>query len=83
MQNNNIDIIKILENKLQGKSAQIVLGQLGNALVKTSEGAHRDVVKALVEADEKAAVSAITGIDLGVNFQCIYYDSSRSSKRKR
>ena len=79
MQSNNIDIIKILENKLQGKPAQILLGQLGNALVKTSEGAHRDAVKALVDADEKSAVSAITGIDLGANLGVMFHFRTSNS----
>jgi formate hydrogenlyase subunit 5 len=73
MSRNSIDILKILETKLQGKPIQIVLGQLGLASIKTSGVSHRDVIKTLVDADEKTAVSAITGIDLGANIGVYYH----------
>jgi formate hydrogenlyase subunit 5 len=73
MTNSSIDILKILEAKLQGKNVQIVPGQLGTATVKTSGGSHREVFKVLEEADEKTAVSAITGLDLGANIGVYYH----------
>jgi Ni,Fe-hydrogenase III large subunit/Ni,Fe-hydrogenase III component G len=73
MASNNIDIVKILENKLKGKPVQILLGQLGTAAVKTNADSHRDVVKTLVDADEKTAVTSITGIDLGANIGVYYH----------
>src|SRR5437763_92348 len=73
MPSSNIDIMKILETKLQGKPAQIIPGLLGTATIKTSQGSHRDVFKVLVEADEYTAVSAITGIDLGTNIGVFYH----------
>ena len=72
MPNSNIDIINVIESKLKDK-VQIQLGQLGKAAIVTNDGLHRDVLKAMVEADEKTAVSAITGLDLGANLGVLYH----------
>jgi hypothetical protein len=71
MPNNDINIVQILEDKLQGKPVQVVLGQLGTAAIKTSPSSHRDVFKVLVDADEKTAITSITGIDLCSTIWCI------------
>lgn len=73
MPNNDINIVQILEDKLQGKPVQVVLGQLGTAAIKTSPSIHRDVFKVLVDADEKTAITSITGIDLGANIGVFYH----------
>ena len=73
MPNNEINIIKILEDKLQGKSVQVIPGQLGTAAVKASPSTHRDVFKVLVDADEKTATTSITGIDLGAKIGVYYH----------
>ncbi|MGA3288922.1 MAG: NADH-quinone oxidoreductase subunit C [Candidatus Bathyarchaeia archaeon] len=70
--NNNIDIIKVIETKLKDK-VQIQLGQLGKAAIVTINGLHRDVLKAMVEADEKTAITAITGLDLGPSLGVLYH----------
>jgi NADH-quinone oxidoreductase subunit D len=70
--NSNIDIINVIETKLKDK-VQIQLGQLGKAAIVTSNGLHRDVLKAMVEADEKTAITAITGLDLGANLGVLYH----------
>jgi formate hydrogenlyase subunit 5 len=70
--NSNIDIINVIESKLKDK-VQIQLGQLGKAAIVTNNGLHRDVLKAMVEADEKTAISAITGLDLGANIGVYYH----------
>jgi formate hydrogenlyase subunit 5 len=72
MPNNNIDIINVIETQLKDK-VQIQLGQLGKAAIVTNDGLHRDVLKAMVEADEKTAISAITGLDLGANIGVYYH----------
>ncbi len=72
MQNSKIDIINVVESKLKEK-VQIQLGQLGKAAIVTSNGLHRDVFKAMVEADEKTAIVAITGLDLGKNLGILYH----------
>ena len=69
---NKIDIINVIESKVQAK-IQIQMGQLGKAAIVTSNGSHRDVIKAMVEADEKTAISAITGLDLGQNMGILYH----------
>ncbi len=70
---NSIDIVSVLEQKLQGKSIQIMPGQLGKALVIADNGLHRDVVKAMLDADEKTAVAAVSGVDLGTNLGVFYH----------
>ncbi len=79
MPNSNIDILKILETKLSGKPVQVLPGQLGTAAIKVSSGAHRDVFKTLVEADDHTAVSAITGLDLGSNLGVYYHVRTSNS----
>ena len=69
---NSIDIVNVIESIVQDKS-QIQMGQLGKAAIITSNGSHRDVIKAMVEADEKTAISAITGLDLGQNLGILYH----------
>ena len=72
MQPNKIDIIKVVESKL-GDKVQIQMGQLGKAAIITTNGLHRDVLKAMVEADEKTAIVAITGLDLGQTLGVLYH----------
>ncbi len=72
MPTSNVDVISAIESKLKDK-AQIQLGQLGTAAVITSNGLHRDVLKAMLEADEKTGITAITGLDLGANLGLIYH----------
>jgi Ni,Fe-hydrogenase III large subunit/Ni,Fe-hydrogenase III component G len=69
---NNIDIIKVIESKVKDPN-QIQMGQLGKAAIVTSNGSHRDVIKAITEADEKTAISAITGLDFGQNLGVLYH----------
>jgi formate hydrogenlyase subunit 5 len=68
-----MEIMKLLETKLQGKPAQIAPNQLGIAVIKTTGSSHRDVLKILMDSDEKTAISAITGIDLGTNLGVYYH----------
>jgi formate hydrogenlyase subunit 5 len=72
MPNSNIDIISVIETKLKDK-VQIQPGQLSTATIITNNGLHRDVLKAMVDADEKTAIVAITGIDLGANIGVYYH----------
>jgi formate hydrogenlyase subunit 5 len=78
LQNSNIDIIKVIESKL-GDKVQIQLGQLGKATIVTNNGLHRDVIQAMIDADEKAAISAITGLDLGANLGVLYHFRTSNS----
>jgi Ni,Fe-hydrogenase III large subunit/NADH:ubiquinone oxidoreductase subunit C len=72
MLNGKIDIVNAIESKLDGK-VQIQLGQLGTATINTSNGLHKDVLQAMIEADEKTAITAITGLDLGANIGILYH----------
>ncbi len=72
MSNSRIDIVSAIESKLKGK-VQIQLGQLGTAAITTSNGLQRDVLQAMVEADEKTTITAITGLDLGANLGVLYH----------
>ena len=72
MPNSNIDIVDVIESALKDK-VQIQRGQLGKAAITTSNGLHRDVFKAMLNADEKTAVVAITGLDLGANLGVLYH----------
>ncbi|MBE3116056.1 NADH-quinone oxidoreductase subunit C, partial [Candidatus Bathyarchaeota archaeon] len=72
MSKSNIDIINVIENKLRDK-VQIQLGQLGKAAIIANNGLHREVLKAMLEADEKVGITAITGLDLGANIGIYYH----------
>jgi Ni,Fe-hydrogenase III large subunit/Ni,Fe-hydrogenase III component G len=73
MLKNEINILQILDDKLKGKSVEIMPAQLGTASIKADPNTHRDVVKTLVDADEKTAVVSITGIDLGATIGVFYH----------
>jgi formate hydrogenlyase subunit 5 len=68
----NIDILKVIESKLDGK-VQIEPGHLSTGTVTVTDDLHRDVLKAMVEADEKTAITTMTGIDLGANIGVYYH----------
>src|SRR5208283_3595851 len=68
----NEDMVKAIESKFDSK-IQIQMGQLGTAAICTSNGLHRDVIKAMLDADEKTGITAITGLDLGANLGVIYH----------
>ena len=72
MSNNKIDIINVVESKL-GDKIQIQKGHLGAAAIIANNGLHRDVLKAMIDADEKTGITAITGLDLGANIGVYYH----------
>ncbi len=72
MVSNSLDIVSVIESKFQDQ-VQIQKGTLGKAAIITSNGLHREVLKAMVEADEKTGVAAITGLDLGANLGVLYH----------
>ena len=65
--------MKLLETKLREKPVQFLPGHLGIVAIRVNADAHRDVLKVLLNADEKTAVSAISGLDLGVNLGVFYH----------
>ena len=72
MSNSNIDVVNVIQSKL-GNKVQIQLGQLGTAAINVNNGLHRDVLKTMLEADEKTGITAITGVDLGANLGILYH----------
>ena len=71
MANNEVDIVKVIESKF-GSKVQVQPGLLGTAAINTN-GLHREVLKAMVEADAKTGITAITGLDLGANLGVIFH----------
>ena len=72
MQNSSIDIVSLIENKF-GDKVQIQKGQLGAATIVTNNGLHHDVLQAIIEADQKTGITAITGLDLGTKIGVYYH----------
>jgi NADH-quinone oxidoreductase subunit D len=72
MANNNVDMISLLELKF-GDKIQIQKGVAGDASIVANNGLHRDVLQAMIAADEKTGVTAITGLDLGSNLAAYYH----------
>lgn len=68
----SIDILNVVESKLGGK-VQIQKGHLSTGTIIANNGLHRDVLQAMFDADEKTAITAITGIDLGANLGVYYH----------
>jgi len=73
MSNTAIDIVDILQTKFKDTLVQVQPAQLGKATVLANSSTHRDVLKVLLEADERTAVSAITGIDLITTIGVFYH----------
>jgi formate hydrogenlyase subunit 5 len=72
LSNSNLDIVSAVKSKLNRK-VKIQKGQLGTAAIIAQKGLHRDVLNAMIEADEKTAITAISGVDLGDNIGVYYH----------
>ena len=72
MSNSKIDILSIVASKL-GSKIQIQPGHLSTGTIIAENGLHRDVLKTMIDADEKAGITAITGLDLGENIGVYYH----------
>ena len=46
---------------------------LGTATVQVDSGIHKEAIKAMMNADQKAALTAITGLDLGTDIGILYH----------
>ncbi|TRO47409.1 hypothetical protein E2P60_03275, partial [Candidatus Bathyarchaeota archaeon] len=73
MSQNEIDTLDVLQAKFKDTSVQVQPQQLGKAAVLADASRHRDVLEALLKADEKTAIIAITGIDLGATLGVFYH----------
>jgi formate hydrogenlyase subunit 5 len=70
---NKLDVVAVLEKNLQNKPFKIQKDHLGTATVQVDAGTHKDALKAIMEADKKTALTAITGLDLGANIGVLYH----------
>jgi formate hydrogenlyase subunit 5 len=73
MRKEEIDVLGVLQAKFKDNSVQVQPQQLGKAAIIADPSTHRDVLKTLLKADEKTAVIAITGIDLGATLGVFYH----------
>jgi Ni,Fe-hydrogenase III large subunit/Ni,Fe-hydrogenase III component G len=72
LSNSKIDILSVVTLKF-GNKIQIQPGHLSTGTIIANNGMHRDVLKAMIDADEKAGITAITGLDLGANIGVYYH----------
>ena len=72
MLNSGKDLLIALQEKL-GEKAQIQAGFLGKGSVTVKPGVHREALTVLLEADEKAGIAAISGVDLGPQIGLLYH----------
>jgi formate hydrogenlyase subunit 5 len=56
-----------------GGNIQIQPAQLGKALIQVKSDSNRDVLKILLETDESAGISALTGLDMGEKIGLMYH----------
>lgn len=70
---NKPELIEILEKNLQGDKYHIQKETLGTATIQVASGKHKDAIKAMLDADKKTALTAITGLDLGANIGVLYH----------
>jgi len=70
--NSKIDLVNAIKSSFNDK-VQIQMGQLGTAAINASNDLLREVLKVLLRADEKTGITAITGVDLGVNIGILYH----------
>ena len=71
MSNNNQSAIAIIENKF-GKQVQIEK-KYNSSWVTAENNLHYDIIKVLIDSDEKTAIAAITGLDLGEKLGVYYH----------
>ena len=73
MSQSMVNVVGLIETEMQGKEVQIQRGQLGTSVIQANNGTHRDVLKVLMGADERTAITAMTGLDLGQNLGVLYH----------
>jgi len=66
-------ILTVLSNKLGEKILQIQTPQPGKVFIRVNAGVHRDALRTLLDKDEGAGISAITGVDLGKEIELMYH----------
>jgi len=66
-------ILTVLSNELGEEILQIQTPQPGEVFVRVNTGVHRDALRILLDKDESAGISAITGVDLGEAIELMYH----------
>jgi formate hydrogenlyase subunit 5 len=67
------DALTLFSEKLGKRILQVQPLQLGKAYVRVNPEDHRDALNVLLEADENAGLSALTGVDLGKAIELMYH----------
>ncbi len=73
MTNVEQQILTVLSDKLGEKILRIQTPQPGKVFIQIDAGANRDTLKILLNEDENAGISAITGVDLGKAIELMYH----------
>ena len=71
------EFLAVVKSALKGK-VDIQVDALGRAVLTANDKTHRDVIKAMLVADDQTSIVAITGLDLGVNLGVYYHLRSQS-----
>jgi formate hydrogenlyase subunit 5 len=66
-------ILTVLSDKLRERILQIQTPQPEKIFVQVNAGFHRDALQILLDEDENAGISAITGVDLGQTIELMYH----------
>jgi Ni,Fe-hydrogenase III large subunit/Ni,Fe-hydrogenase III component G len=70
---NNVRILKALGDALGDRLLQTRTLHPEKTCVRVKAGAHRDAIKILLEQDENAGISAVTGIDLDETIELMHH----------
>jgi Ni,Fe-hydrogenase III large subunit/Ni,Fe-hydrogenase III component G len=73
------EIAALFDRELGGKILRTGTLQPGKLFVRVVAGAHRDAVRALLESDGDAGLSALTGLDLGNAIELMYHIRTRKT----
>jgi NADH-quinone oxidoreductase subunit D len=66
-------LLKVLSNRLGEKILQIQTPQPRKIFIRVDKEVHREALKILLDEDESAGISAITGVDLGETIELMYH----------
>jgi NADH-quinone oxidoreductase subunit D len=72
LSSSSVDFISLVESKF-GDKVQIQKGVNGEASFVANNGLHHDVLKAMIDVDEKTGITSITGLDFGENLGVYYH----------
>jgi len=76
MPNNEQEFLKTLQETM-GENVQITPGHLGKASIKSKPELIKQIVQAIQQDEPTAAITAITGLDLGDNIGIMYHTRLR------